>query len=496
MYVDDIQFTSIGVTAPTTTVDTASLSADNGVSATDWITNTASQTISGTLSTALATGEKVEVSYDNGSTWSDAIFYGVGSSTWSTTTTLSGTETFKARVTNSVGSSTEFSHSYTLDTTAPTTTVSTLALSADTGSSSSDFITKTAAQTISGTLSATVAADEAVKISLDNGSTWATATTTVGQNTFSLAGQTLSGSNTLKVKVVDTAGNDGTIKSQAYVLDTTAPTTTVATVAFSADTGSSSTDFITYEKNQTISGTLSANVASGEIVQVSLDNGSNWATASTTVGQNTYSLAGQTLSGSNTLKVKVVDTAGNDGTIYSQAYVLDTAAPSAPSTPDLSSGSDTGSSNSDDNTSTTTPSFSGTAEANATVTLYDTDGTTVLGSTTADGSGNWSITSSSLSDGTHTVSAKATDAAGNVSSASGGLSVTIDSAAPTTTVATLAFSADTGSSSTDFITYEKNQTISGTLSANVASGEIVQVSLDNGSNWATASTTVGQNTYS
>ena len=39
------------------------------------------------------------------------------------------------------------------------------------------------------------------------------------------------------------------------------------------------------------------------------------------------------------------------------------------------------------------------AEAGATVTLFDTNGTTVLGTAVADAAGNWTITSSLLSDG-------------------------------------------------------------------------------------------------
>jgi hypothetical protein len=59
------------------------------------------------------------------------------------------------------------------------------------------------------------------------------------------------------------------------------------------------------------------------------------------------------------------------------------------------------------------------------VTLYDTDGTTVLGTATAGGDGSWSITSSDLSAGSHTLTVKQTDLAGNESLASSGLSVTI-----------------------------------------------------------------------
>ena len=393
LILDNIDFSEPTPAGPSTTVSTAALSADTGSSSTDWITQTAAQIISGTLSANLATGEKVEVSYDNGASWSDATTYSVGQNTWSTTTTLAGSSTFQARVADSNGSGTAYTHSYTLDTTAPTTTIATASFSADTGASTSDFITKTAAQTVSGTLSANLAAGETVQVSLDNGATWTAATATVGQSTWSLSGQTLTGSNTLKIKVTDTAGNDGTLYSQTYVLDTTAPTTTIASATFSADTGSSTSDFITNTASQIVSGTLSANLAAGEIVQVSLDNGSTWTTATATVGQSTWSLSGQTLSSSNTLKVKVTDTAGNDGTVFSQAYVLDTTA-------------------------------------------------------------------------------------------------------PTTTIASASFSADTGASTSDFITKTAAQDISGTLSANLAAGETVQVSLDNGATWTTATATVGQSTWS
>jgi hypothetical protein len=111
---------------------------------------------------------------------------------------------------------------------------------------------------------------------------------------------------------------------------------------------------------------------------------------------------------------------------------IDTTAPSAPSAPDLASGSDAGTSSTDNITNATTPTITGSgAEAGATVTLYDTNGTTVLGTATADGSGNWSITSSTLSAGDHTLTTKVTDAAGNTGVASAGLTVTIDTAAPT-----------------------------------------------------------------
>ena len=62
-----------------------------------------------------------------------------------------------------------------------------------------------------------------------------------------------------------------------------APTEVVSTVAFSADTGSSATDFVTNAAAQTISGTLSAALAAGNVVKVSLDNGTTWLTATAAV---------------------------------------------------------------------------------------------------------------------------------------------------------------------------------------------------------------------
>ncbi|MGS9174387.1 Ig-like domain-containing protein, partial [Salmonella enterica subsp. enterica serovar Infantis] len=58
-----------------------------------------------------------------------------------------------------------------------------------------------------------------------------------------------------------------------------------------------------------------------------------------------------------------------------------------------------------------TPTFSGTAEAGATITLYETG--TVIGTTTAQPDGAWSVSPSPLSSGTHVITDVATDAAGN-----------------------------------------------------------------------------------
>ncbi|MBR7889685.1 DUF4347 domain-containing protein [Marinomonas sp. A79] len=156
-------------------------------------------------------------------------------------------------------------------------------------------------------------------------------------------------------------------------------------------------------------------------------------------------------------------------------YTLDNTV-SVP-TMDLSNGSDTGSSNTDNITQDTTPTVTGTAEVGATVALYDTDETTSLGSATADGSGNWSITISALSAGSHTLTTKATDAAGNVSVASSGLTITVDDTAPTLSSSNPADGAVSVAPSGD-ITLTFSEDVNGRYDditlVNVSSGAIVE----------------------
>ncbi|HHF3003037.1 TPA: Ig-like domain-containing protein [Vibrio diabolicus] len=119
--------------------------------------------------------------------------------------------------------------------------------------------------------------------------------------------------------------------------------------------------------------------------------------------------------------------------------------PNAPSTPDLDASSDTGSLNTDNITSDTTPTFSGISESGSIVTLYSDQvggGATVIGTGTATG-GNWKITTNELASGiTHAISAKASDSDDNVSSASNALSVTIDTVAPSAVSITTPIEAD------------------------------------------------------
>ena len=113
-------------------------------------------------------------------------------------------------------------------------------------------------------------------------------------------------------------------------------------------------------------------------------------------------------------------------------------------------------------TNDNTLTLTGSAEANATVKVYD--GATLLGSATADGSGNWSYTTAALANGAHSLTATATDVAGNTSAASSALNVTIDTTAPVTP-AIASYSTDSGTAG-DGITNDNTLTLTGTAEAN------------------------------
>jgi hypothetical protein len=108
----------------------------------------------------------------------------------------------------------------------------------------------------------------------------------------------------------------------------------------------------------------------------------------------------------------------------------DTTPPGAPTGLNLAAGQDTGSSSSDGITKINTPQFTGFAEPNSTITLYN--GAMAVGTGTTNGSGTFTATiSPALADGTYTITARATDAANNTGPASAGKTITVDTTAPT-----------------------------------------------------------------
>src|SRR5207244_1206101 len=156
-------------------------------------------------------------------------------------------------------------------------------------------------------------------------------------------------------------------QSNNYAIDAQRPTATIVVADAALHAGETSLVTITF--SEAVSGFDNSDlaVAGGSLTAgSSLDGGVTWTatftpTADTTAASNLITLA----------NTGVLAAAGNAGlaTTQSNNYAIDASAPSAPSIPDLIAASDTGSSPTDDITSMTTPTFSGTAEANSTVTL-------------------------------------------------------------------------------------------------------------------------------
>ena len=485
------------------TVDTAapnapsapdlSAGSDSGSSSTDNITNQNTGLVFTGNTEAGVTSLKL---YDTDGVTEIASTSTISGTSYTITTTgtlADGVHGVKVKAFDAAGnvSAASGSLNVTVDTAAPNAPSSpVLATNDDSGSSNSDGVTNNTTLHLSGS------ADAGTTVKLYDGATQiASIAASGGTYSFTLS-NVAQGNHTYAAIAFDAAGNASAASAgQVVVVDTTPPSTTVTGAALSADTGASATDMVTREAVQTISGTLGTNLAAGEQVMVSLDNGATWTQASASTGSDTWQLAAVTLSGSNTLKVQVVDQVGNGGTVYSHAYTVDTVAPAASSMPDLDAASDSGSSNTDNITSVTLPSFSGTAEVGATVRLYD--GGIELGSVVAV-DGTWHIPTTSANEMTqriHYITAEVVDLAGNHSATSPVLELDVRTSGPATTVAGMALSVDSGTPG-DFVTNQAIQTVSGTLSGNLAAGERVEVSTNGGSTWSSATGAVGSNAWS
>ncbi len=259
---------------------------------------------------------------------------------------------------------------------------------------------------------------------------------------FTAPAQTVQGGYTLRATVTDVAGNIGAASApNTFTLATSGPAAPTLTIAEAAD------NFINAAEAASGGGTpvsvaLPTGTASGSIVGLVLSvPGSTAVTINYTVttadaASGTASVlipsANLATNGAYSLVGRVTDPSGNVGANSTARIFTVDRTVVAPGTPDLAAASDTGTSSTDNLTRTITPTLTGSgAEAGAAITLYDTNGTTVLGTGLADAAGAWSITSSTLSAGAHTLTTKQVDVAGNASTASAGLVVTVDTTAPT-----------------------------------------------------------------
>ena len=429
---------SVNGSAPSIT----SFSPDSGVAG-DHITDASTLTLAGTA----VANSTVNV-YDGATRLGSATADANGAWSFTTAALTSGNHSFTA--TDTVGSTTSgasSAFSVTIDTTAPNAP-SIASFSPDSGVVG-DHITNVNTVTLTGT------AEANATVKVYDGATLLGSAAANGSGAWTYATAALSsGAHNLTATATDAAGNVSSASAaMAVTIDTTAPAAP-SIVSFSPDSGVVG-DHITNVNTLTLTGTAEANST------VKVYDGATLLGSATANGTGAWTYTTAALSnGAHSLTATATDVAGNIGSASSAfAVTIDTTAPAAPAIASFSTDSGVvGDGITNDNTLT----LAGTAEANATVKVYD--GATLLGSASANGSGVWTYTTAALSNGAHNLTATATDAAGNVGSASSVMAVTIDTTAPVApTIAS--FSTDSGVVG-DGITNDNTLTLTGSAEAN------------------------------
>jgi Ca2+-binding RTX toxin-like protein len=232
------------------------------------------------------------------------------------------------------------------------------------------------------------------------------------------------GAHDITARAVSATGRPSLLSGVlTVVIDTIAPLSAGPPVLDPAsDSGVSSSDRITRAIDPLITGQTDANVS------VTVFDGLTVLGTTLSDASGTWSLRSTTLAaGSHPITARMTDIAGNTGPPSAVlAVIVDTTAPAAPSAANMAPASDSGISTTDDLTRIATPVFTGTAEVNATVILFD--GVIQVGTGKASAVGAWSIQSTLLSDGVHQIRSQAMDTAGNVSPFATALPITIDTA--------------------------------------------------------------------
>ncbi|AYT61053.1 BapA prefix-like domain-containing protein [Salmonella enterica] len=400
--------------------------------------------------------------------------------TWSftpQTPLANGSHTFTLSATDPAGNSSAVSSGFvlTIDTTPPAAPV--IASVADntapvTGIVPNGGSTNETRPTLSGT------GEAGTTISIYNGSALVGTAQVQANGSWSFTPSTSLGAGVwnLTATATDAAGNTSAASEiRSFTIDTTAPAAPVIDMVYDGTgpiTGNLSSGQITDEARPVISGTREANTTirlydNGTLLaEIPADNSSSWR----------YTPDASLATGNHVITVIAVDAAGNASPVSDSVnFVVDTT---PPLTPVITSVSDDqapglGTIANGQNTNDPTPTFSGTAEAGATITLYENG--TVIGTTTAQPDGAWSVSTSTLASGTHVITAVATDAAGNSSPNSTAFTLTVDTTAPQTPILTSVVDdvagGVTGNLANGQITNDNRPTLNGTAEA----GSVVSI---------------------
>ena len=459
----------VDTTAPR--VLTVTWPTDTGSSSSDGITNANTVTISTPES-----GASWEYSVNSGTNWTP----GSGNSF----TLLDGTYTkdmIHVRQRDAADNPSAVSKNptgITVDTRAPVAL--TMTLPRDTGSSSSDGLTKENRFTVSG-----VEDDASWEYSSDSGRNW---TDGGSVSSFTLSDRSYA-KDTIQVRQTDAAGNTSAVRGNptGRTVDTSAPRVTNTAITSSGPYRLGDAIDVTVTYNEAVevdtkSGTPYLTLVVGSTNQRAAYHSGKGSTdlvfrytvqSGDTDGDGVVVTANSLILNSG----KISDVAGNAAFLRHLAVSADTdhlVDTTAPASLRVSWPTDTGSSKSDGITNANRVVI-GTPEAGATWEYSIDGGQSWMGGTD---------TSFTLSDGVYainTIQVRQTDAVSNTSSVSkNAKQVTVDTRAPG--VLTMTWPTDTGKSSSDGITKEDRVTVGG-----VESGASWEYSVNSGNSWTTGS---------
>ena len=258
------QAVTVDTQAPQYGVTIDSISDDTGQSGSDFITMDTTLTLNGSLGSALASDERVQISLDGGNTWLDAT---VTNQRWSYTDTRDlpdGDYTYQVRIIDQAGNvGSTASQVVTVDTTPPTTVGTVVSYTDGEGERQGTFGSAVATDDNSPLINGTLnrAPDDGEIVQLYRDGVLLGQVTMNGSASWSFQDNGLSdGNHTYIVRVTDRAGNY--TESDGFVLnvDTSIPTTTAA---ITAQTTSDTTPIV--------SGTASADLVNGEYLVVTVN---------------------------------------------------------------------------------------------------------------------------------------------------------------------------------------------------------------------------------
>ncbi|MFZ5218445.1 Ig-like domain-containing protein [Enterobacter roggenkampii] len=258
------QAVTVDTQAPQYGITIDSISEDTGQSGSDFITMDTTLTLNGSLGSALASDERVQISLDGGNTWLDTT---VTNQRWSFTDTRvlpDGDYTYQVRIIDQAGNvGSTASQVVTVDTTPPTTVGTVVSYTDGEGERQGTFGSAVATDDNSPLINGTLnrAPDDGEIVQLYRDGVLLGQVTMNGSASWSFQDNGLSdGNHTYIVRVTDRAGNY--TESDGFVLnvDTSIPTTTAA---ITAQTTSDTTPIVT--------GTVSADLVNGEYLVVTVN---------------------------------------------------------------------------------------------------------------------------------------------------------------------------------------------------------------------------------